>query len=61
MATAANWTLTQDKDGQIQLLKGGKCVDYGYVKSMQNIMKDGKDILCVSFFECSVLMVATLV
>ena len=48
MASVPNWTLTQDKDGLIQLLKCGDCVDYGYVKSVQHIMKENKSVLCVS-------------
>ena len=48
MASAPNWTLTQNKDGLIQLLKDGDSVDYGYVKSVKHIMKDDKSMLCVS-------------
>ena len=48
MASVPNWTLTEDKNGLIQLLKGGDCVDYGYVKSVQHIIKENKSVLCVS-------------
>ena len=48
MASTQNWTLIQDKDGWIQLLKSGEGVEYGHVRSIQHILKNGKSILCVS-------------
>ena len=48
MAFTQDWTLVQAKDGWIQLLKGGEGVDYGHVRSIQHILKDGKSIIRVS-------------
>ena len=48
MSSPQNWTLIQDKDGRIQLLKNGEAVEYGYICSIKHIYKDKQSILCVS-------------
>ena len=50
MASTSNWSLTQDEDGQIYLLKDGECADYSHVMSIKLILKQSKSALCGSYF-----------